>query len=462
MKADLFLTNGKIVTDYAIFSGGVSVKDGKIQRVIEGDEKVPADQTIDLKGKHLMPGLVDSHVHFNEPGHEEWEGATAGSFSAAAGGITTSLEMPFNALPVTKNAALLHAKREAVKDKLVIDYGQWGLLEDENFDELEEMHEQGVVGFKAFMCDPEAFGWVDSFILHQAMERVTPWNNLVGVHAEDDSLTNGFTDKLRKAGRKDPRAWAESRPPVAELEAIKRSILVAADTGARLHIVHVTIDQGFEAIQQARARGVKVTGETCPHYLALDEDDLVSLGAVAKCGPPLRQRKIVESVWKNVLDGQVDLISSDHCPCTPDMKEIGKEDIWEAWGGITGNQTMLSILLTEGVHLRGLPLISLVRMTSTNPARIFGLYPAKGNLAPGADADLVIVDLGREWTLSADMLFSKHRLSPFIGNEFKGAIEKTFVRGKLVYSNGSIVCEPGHGKIVRRNLSARTETQSIV
>jgi len=457
MRADLLLANAILVTDYCVFPGSLAVKDGKVWKVVEGGETVPAEEVIDLQGKHLMPGLIDSHTHFNEPGREEWEGYTAGSFAAAGGGITTALDMPINAAPPTSSTALLEAKREAVKDKSVIDYGHWGGLESNNLDELEGLHAGGVVAFKAFMCDSGIdFEMVDTFALYQGMERIARWGNVLGVHAENESLTRGLGQRLRDAGRKDPRAWAESRPPVAESEAIQRAILLAAETGVHLHIVHVTMPQGFDAIHRGRAQGIRITGETCPHYLALDEEDLVRLGPVAKCGPPLRPRALVERLWQYLLTGRVDIIASDHSPCPLEMKQKGVDDIWQAWGGITGNQTMLPLLLTEGVHRRGLSLTSLVRMTSLEPARLYGLFPTKGHLWPGADADLVVVDLERKWMLSKDDLLSRHKYSPFEGMTFKGVVERTLVRGRTVYLDGEVLVQPGYGRLVSRITSIHT------
>jgi len=457
MKADIFLANATVVTDYAVFSGGLAIKDGKVSQVVEGMEAIPAEQVIDLTDKILMPGLVDSHTHLNEPGREEWEGYTAGSSAAAAGGITTTLEMPFNAKPPTRSVALLRAKREAVRDKSIIEYGHWGLLEPRNLNELEGMHAEGVVGFKSFMCDAGVeFEMVDTDALYQGMQYIARLGNVVGVHAENDSLTRGLTRRLRDAGRRDARAWGESRPPIAEVEAIQRAILAATETGVRLHIVHATTSGSFEAIHRGRALGVKVTGETCPHYLALDEDDLTRLGPVAKCSPPLRRRAVVDDLWRDVLRGRVDIIASDHCPCPPEMKQCGVDDIWQAWGGITGNQTMLPVLLTEGVHRRGLPLTSLVRMTSLNPARLYGLYPRQGHLWPGADADLVVVDPEKEWVLSFDDILSKHKQSPFVGMTFRGAVERTLVRGRTVYLEGEIMAQPGYGQLVKRTTSVQT------
>ncbi len=198
-----------------------------------------------------------------------------------------------------------------------------------------------------------------------------------------------------------------------------------------------------------------MTGETCPHYLALDEDDLARLGPVAKCSPVLRKRSEVERLWGEVLAGRVDLISSDHSPCPVEMKEAGNDDIWKAWGGMNSSQMMLPVLLSEGVHKRGLPLTSLVRLLVSNPARLFGLYPQKGSLLPGADADLAVVDLNKEWTLESEMLFSRHKISPYVGMHFKGSVERTVLRGRTVFKDGEITAEPGYGRLLKPDYLGR-------
>ena len=451
MKADILFTNGTIASDIAAFRGGIAVKDGKVTGVFEGQETVAAERVIDLRGKLLMPGLVDAHVHFHyvEPGEREWEGYATGSFAAAAGGVTTALDMPFDTSTSTINATLLAAKREAVKNLAVIDYGHWGSLQRDNLHELEAMHIAGVVGFKAFMCELDSIG-VPTYELYKAGQQIAPWGNVLAVHAEDDNLVGGFTSDLRIAGRKDPRAFAQSRPPIAEVEAAERATLIAVETGVRLHIVHVTTSQAIETVHRRRSWGARITAETCPHYLALDEEDLVRMGPIAACTPPVRHRHQVDLLWQEVLAGRIDLIASDHCPCLPELKDIGADDIWQASVGIAGIQTMLPVLLTEGVQRRGLSMEALVRMTSFNPARLCGIYPKKGNLWTGADADLIIVDPEREWTLSKDMLLSRHPTNPFIGKVFKGAVERTYVRGNLVYSEGDIVGKPGYGQLVKR------------
>jgi allantoinase len=221
-------------------------------------------------------------------------------------------------------------------------------------------------------------------------------------------------------------------------------------TKGNLHIVHISIAKGIRAVEEAKKRGVSVTAETCPHYLTLDQDDFVRLGPVAKCAPPLRTRQEVDALWECVLAGLVDTIASDHSPCTWDEKAAGMTNIWKGWGGISGIQTMLPAIITEGVHKRGLPLTALVRMMSSNPARIFGLYPQKGALQPGSDADFVVVDLDKEWTLTTNDLFYKNKHSPYVGYTFKGKVEQTYIRGKQVYKDGMIVVEPGYGKALRR------------
>ena len=377
------------------------------------------------------------------------EGYTAGSFAGAAGGVTTCCEMPFNLSAPTTTGALLDRKRSIVKKQSIIDYAHWGLAQRGNLDEVRSLHDRGVVGLKAFMCDEGGIGITSGFELYEVFERAAQIGEVIAVHAEDDSLTAGLSARLKREGRKDPRAFADARPPAAEWIAIGRAIATAALASVRLHVLHVSTPQGIEAIRCARTRGLAVTGETCPHYLVLDLDDFVRLGPVAACTPPLRARSLVEGLWTQVLAGHVDVICSDHCSCRTESKLRAIDDIWKVWAGITGIQTMLPLLLTEGVHRRGLGIESLVRMTSLNPARIFGIYPKKGHLRLGADADMVVIDPAREWVLAADALFSRHKLSPFVGRLFTGAVEQTFVRGQLIYSHGEILGTPGYGQLVR-------------
>jgi allantoinase len=255
---------------------------------------------------------------------------------------------------------------------------------------------------------------------------------------------------MRAAGRTDRASWSNSRPPAVEIEAVERAAYWAGVTGGNLHVVHVTVPEAFATLAHARRTGAHVTGETCPHYLCLDETDFERLGPSAKCAPPLRSRRNVEALWSCVFDGLVETIGSDHSPCPWEDKARGLDNIWQAWGGISGVQTMLPVLLTEGVHKRGLPLPTLARLTATNPARLFGLYPHKGALLPGADADLAVVDLDQRWTLEAADLLYKNKYSAYVGREFQGRVLRTFVRGVEVYGAGHIQVAPGFGRLVVR------------
>lgn len=452
MTVDLYLKNGRVITETGEEFQGVAIQDGKIEALVPGDTHVTAHKEIDLHGNLVLPGLVDDHVHFNEPGREHWEGYTTGSMAAAAGGITTVMEMPLNATPPTINLRHMQGKLTAVRDKAVVDYALWGGLVDNNVADLDDLHAAGVIGFKGFMSASGVdFARIDDDVLYAGLRKVRDLGNLVAVHAENEWVTALLGQELRDAGRTDRAAWTESRPPATELEALQRAIYWAGVTGGRLHVVHTTIAAGMRAAQAARAAGANVTVETCPHYLTFDAADFVRIGPAAKCAPPLRARDEVEALWQCVLDGLVDTIASDHSPCPWADKAPGMENIWKAWGGISGVQSLLPALLTEGVHKRGLALPDLVRMTAGNPARIFGLYPRKGSLLPGADADLVVVDPDAEWELTVDDLFYKNKHSAYVGRRFKGRVVQTLVRGQTVYAEGRIWVAPGYGQFVRRS-----------
>jgi allantoinase len=356
--------------------------------------------------------------------------------------------MPHNSDPPTLDAASLAHKVAAVADRSVIDYGLWGGIVPGNLGDLVDLHQGGVVAAKAFMCHSglDEYPGVDDATLFDALRRAATLGLIVGLHAESDSLTTALGAEAQRNDRRDPLAWANARPPFTEVEPVRRALLLAGETGASIHVVHVSTPEAVRQVAAARASGVRATLETCPHYLALDEDDLARLGPFGKCAPPLRPRALVEELWREVLAGRVDLIASDHSPCPPDDKERGRQDIWLAWGGLHGVQTLLPVLLTEGVHTRNMPLPLLVRLTSAAPARRYGLYPRKGALLVGSDADLAIVDLDATWTLDASMLKTRWPVSPFLGKQFRGRVEMTLVRGTVVYRAGEIQVAPGFGQ----------------
>jgi allantoinase len=456
MSADLYLKNAQVVTEKAVFPGGVVVQDGKITQVVSDAAQVDAREVIDLQGKLLLPGIVDGHAHFNQPGRDHWEGYRTGSMAAAAGGVTSVLEMPLNSTPPTISQALLAHKREVVKSEAVIDYAQWGGLVDDNLNDLAGMNADGVIGFKAFMSNSGVdFERLGDDLIYAGLLQMKALGNLVGLHAENEDVTAYLGQQMRAAGRTDRASWYESRPPETELEAIERACYWAKVTGGNLQIVHISIPEGICAVARAKAEGAHVTAETCPHYLFFDHQDFERIGPAAKCAPPIRSRANVEALWECVKEGLVDTIGSDHSPCTWEEKAPGMENIWKAWGGISGIQLMLPALLTAGVHGHGLPLTDLVRMLSANPARLFGLYPQKGDILPGMDADLVAVDLDKEWTLSADQLLYKNKHSAYVGCTFTGQVQRTLVRGVTVYQDGEIKVQPGYGQLLRRGYPYR-------
>jgi allantoinase len=358
--------------------------------------------------------------------------------------------MPLNCRPPTLSLAALEAKRRAVEGRSLVDYAHWGGLTADALDELAALHAAGVVGFKAFMCDSglAEFPPVDDATLREGMRRVARLGGVVALHAESQAETARLGAAARAAGRRDPRAWARSRPPETEVEAVRRALALAEATSARVHFVHTSVPEAVGLVAAARARGVAASVETCPHYLALDEDDLERLGPPAKCAPPLRPRALVERLWDDVMQGRVDYVASDHSPCPTADKERGNDDIWLAWGGISGVQTLLPVLLDEGVRKRGLGLPRLVTLVAAEPARRYRLYPRKGALRVGSDGDLAVVDTERRWTLERGRLRTRWPLSPFVGRAFHGAVVATVVRGTVVYREGELLAEPGHGRLV--------------
>jgi allantoinase len=354
--------------------------------------------------------------------------------------------MPLNCHPPTLDARALALKRGALAEHALVDYALWGGVIPQSVEHVAELKNDGVIGVKAFMCDSglAEYPAVDEFSLLEAAQRCAVLRLLLALHAEDPVATRRLGEQARTAGRRGALDWAHSRPPSTEVDAVRSALDAGRDTGARLHFVHVSTAAAANVVAEARASGQDVSVETCPHYLLLDEADLQRLGTFGKCAPPLRGREQVEALWQAVLDGTIDWIASDHSPCPPEMKQT--DDIWSAWGGLAGVQTLLPALLTEGVHARGLSLPKLVSLTAGTPARRLGLYPKKGVLEPGSDADLVLVDVDQEWTLEATHLRTRWPINPFVGHSFRGQVVMTLVRGTPVWVRGEVRAQPGFGR----------------
>jgi allantoinase len=444
----LLVVGGSLVDEERVRRADLLVQDGRVAAVLEPGHAAPmADTTLDATGLHVLPGLVDAHVHFNEPGRTDWEGFQTGCAAAAAGGVTTVVDMPLNCDPPTLDRPSLLSKQVAVAEHAIVDYALWGGVVPDSLEDLRDLRDGGVVGVKAFLCDSGLPDYppLDDQALLEVMRRTTQLGLLLALHAEDAELTGRLASQTRASGGAGPLDWARSRPPESEVQAVRQALEAAGATGARLHFVHISTGAAAELVAEARANGLDVSLETCPHYLALDERDFARLGATAKCAPPLRRREVVESLWRALLAGEIDWVASDHSPCPPVRKQ---GDIWQAWGGISGVQTLLPALLDEAVHRRGLSLPRFVALTAANPARRFGLYPRKGALQPGSDADLTLVELDGEWILGQADLHTRWPSSPFVGRTFRGRVVATLVRGSTVYRQGEVLARPGFGRLL--------------
>ena len=429
----LLVRGGTLVTPEGVERADLSVEDGQIVRVAP-EITDGAGETLDAEGLHLFPGLVDAHVHFNEPGRAHWEGLATGSAALAAGGGTVFADMPLNSTPTLDRASFL-AKRSAAEASSLTDFALWGGLTPRNLDCLDELAECGVVGFKAFMSDSgmDDFQAADDLTLYRGMARAAKLGLPVAVHAESEALTKALAAEVASRGQRGVRDYLGSRPILAELEAISRALLFAEETGADLHIVHVSTARGVSLVTEAKRRGVRATCETCPHYLHFTDEDVERFGAVLKCAPPLRSDAEREALWHAVLVGEVDLIASDHSPSPPELKA---GDFFEVWGGVAGVQSSLNVLL-DGHETQGLPLEDITRLTSRAPAERFKLA-GKGRLSPGYDADFSLVDLSDMTTLTEDDLLTRHKLSPYLSQTLRGKIKQTVLRGETLYKDGKV------------------------
>ncbi len=406
-----------------------------------------AAQAIDGTGLHLLPGGIDPHVHLNEPGRTDWEGVATGTAALAVGGVTCAIDMPLNSSPAVVDGASFDLKAAAIPGAARVDLALWGGLVPGDVDRLDEQAARGVVGFKAFMSHGglEDFPPADDLTLYEGMARASALGLPVAVHAESDAITAGLAARARAEGRVGVRDYLASRPVVAETEAIARAIHLAAETGCVLHVVHVSTGAGVALVADARARGVNVTCEVCPHHLVLDEEDMVRLGAVAKCAPPLRPRAESEALWRALAGGDVAMVSSDHSPSPGSLKQ--GDDMFAVWGGIAGAQSSLELLVGEGALAGRVELRAIAELFAGAAARRFELR-GKGLVEPGADADLVLVDLESSRVLAASDLRTRHAISPYVGRELRARVVRTVLRGETAALDGEVVGAP-RGRLLR-------------
>lgn len=444
MEYDLIIKNGLVVTPEATVKAAVLVKDGKIAGIVAGNDLPAAKEVYDATGKHVLPGIIDGHVHFRDPGVTYKEDFGTGSLSAAHGGVCTVIDMP-NVIPSTSNVEGFQAKLAEASKKSYVDFGIIGVVFEENIPDLVPMRDAGVIGYKIFMGEtvgklpsPSDGGILD------AMRVIATTGLRVGVHAEDNSIIKYQTEKLKAAGRTDPVAFVESRPNIAEKECISRAIMFAQETGAKLHIYHMSSKEGVDLVADAKRRGLDVSAETGPHYLLLDYTFMDKVGSILKMNPPVRTKEDQKRLWEGLLDGTVQLIATDHSPHTREEKI--KPNIWDAIPGFCGVESAVSLILDQ-VNKGKLTLNHYVKVASEGPAKIWNMYPKKGCIRIGSDADFTVVDMEKKGVIKVDELHSKNKVTPFDGFEVKGMPVATIVRGQIVMRDGKVEGAPA-GKLV--------------
>jgi allantoinase len=437
---------------------------GRIAGLFKDYPTPSADGVIEAKGFVVLPGAIDGHTHFiprdleaDSSDKPDDEGFVHGGRAACAGGVTSIVEMP-QAYPSTVDARTFERKRSLSERDAMVDFAMWGGISPATTPEdILGQVRSGAAGFKAYTSngDPDMPGLSDIQLV-DALDLLHSTGLMLGLHTENESLLQAYQTRLRASGRTDPMAHAEGRPAILEIEAVARSLLLAEHSQGRLHVVHVGSPRSAELVRSAKERGVRVTAETCPQYLALNLDDLVRLGPYGKCVPPLRSQEEVEALWGHLADGTIDCITSDHCGYKKSAKEPGRSNIWDAPNGLPGVQTLLPAVIT-GARQRGFSWEQIARWTATNPARLWRLAPAKGSITPGADADLVLLDPEEEWTVTAEDLLNAQKWSPFEGRRMKGRVRRTILRGETIYDDADarrVLVEPGFGRFLRPNVDA--------
>jgi len=434
----------------------IHVRAGKIAAVRAYDD-VPSGPAVEDVGElAVLPGVVDTHVHINEPGRTEWEGFLTATRAAAAGGVTTLIEMPLNSIPATTSASAFREKCDAARGKLHVDTGFWGGVVPENAKneaELRALSEAGAFGFKCFLVPSgvDEFPCVTERDLRAALPTLAKLGATLLVHAE---LPGPIETALASIAGKNPRSyatWLKSRPRDAENSAIALVIRLAKEFRARVHIVHLSSADALESLSAAKRNGLPITVETCPHYLYWSAKDIRDGATQFKCAPPIREEENRERLWSALRSGLIDLVASDHSPCPPAMKCGESGDFLRAWGGIASLQLSLPLLWTMA-SARGFSLDKIAQWMCAGPARLAGLAGRKGAIAAGCDADFVVFDAEAKWRVDAEKLFHRHKVTPYAGRELRGAVRATWLRGKKIYDGETFLAGPC-GEILLRGVS---------
>ena len=446
MSVDLVVSSERVVTPDGVRPAAIVVAQGRIQDIVPIGDAPDAAASVNAGSAAVLPGLVDTHVHVNEPGRTEWEGFVTGTRAAAAGGVTTLIDMPLNSIPATTTVSALRLKLQAAAPVALVDYGFWGGVVPGNVDDLEPLLDAGALGFKCFLVPSgvDEFAHVGESDLRPAMQRLAARDAVLLAHAE---LPGPIA---RTAPQGDPRryaTWLASRPEDAEVEAIELLLRLSEETGCRVHVVHLSAATALPIIERARRAGARITVETCPHYLTFAAEAVPDGSTAYKCAPPLRSAANREQLWDGLARGIIDLVATDHSPAPPALKRLDSGDFMAAWGGIASLELSLAVVWS-GARARGHALDDVARWLCGAPARLAGL-DRKGRIAPGCDADLVIFDPEAEWTVEPVRLRQRHPITPYAGMTLQGKVRQTFLRGVSIYENGRTRERP-EGQWVRR------------
>src|SRR6266481_4243509 len=449
MSLKAFLSR-RVVTPHGINAAAVVVQDGRILDVVATNQ-LPAQISVrDFGEAAILPGLVDSHVHINEPGRTEWEGFRTATRAAAAGGYTMLVDMPLNCLPATTTVAALEAKRKAASCQCHVDWMAWGGVVSDNQERIEGLAAAGVPGFKCFLIHPgiDGFTMVNERELRAALPHLARTGLPLLVHAELPGPVDAATGRLAGADWSKYATYLESRPDEAELSAIQLMISLCREYHFRLHVVHLATSQALDMLRAAKSEGLPVSVETCPHYLHFSSERIPDGQTLFKCAPPIRSRENCEKLWQGLQEGVIDLVATDHSPCPPEMKRLGERNFRTAWGGISSLSLALPVMWTEA-NGRGFMLIDIARWMAEGPARLAACESQKGLIAKNLDADFVFFEPETEFTATEDRLFYRHCVSPYLGEKLCGGVKATYLRGSCGFGEGKFPGEPG-GRELRR------------
>ena len=446
---DLAITGNILFEGQLVPGGTLLVKQGRVSGIIDSEIHFEANKHLHAEGKWVLPGVVDEHVHsLSYPG----EGFYNSTQSAAAGGVTTIIDMPVDAPSGTATPETLKKKIAMVEQESFIDVALTGVVKNETIHHIHALKEEGVCGFKLSLFHTEAnrFPRIDDGHLLEAFSVIRETGLTAGVHAENDELIKFLIERHIREGKTYPRAHCETRPEVSETESVLKALEFARATGVRLHLYHISCSRSIEFARRFNEEGCSVTTETCPHYLFFSEEDMDRFGGTIRINPPIRKRPEPDRLWAQLSHGEIDCVGSDHIPWPEDWKH--RPTIFECASGIPGVETLLPLLFSEGVLKGKLSVGALSKILSENPAKIFKLYPRKGALAIGSDADIVIFDPKKRWVLRPEQMHTTAKWTPYAGMEINGGVETTIVRGMIIYHQGNVVGEKGYGAFIRPNL----------